>query len=67
MEIQKQKLVHTELSKSRPFSIVEVTKWTNEEGYAINISSGYDNKMINVTHGEFDAIKKCIKYLNKYE
>lgn len=69
MEIQKRKSVHIELKEychfAKPSDFVEITEWTNGEGYTINISSGFDDKIINVTHGEFDAIKKCIKFLNK--
>ncbi len=41
---------------------IEVTEWGNGEGYDITLS---DNQVISITAGQFDAIKKLIKKLNK--
>lgn len=44
---------------------VEVTEWSNGEGYDI-IADGVDGKRtISLTCGEYDAIKKCIKAIEK--
>ena len=43
---------------------IEVTQWTNGEGFDINISS-QGEKYIAITDGEFKAIKEMIKQLNK--
>ena len=43
---------------------IEVTQWTNGEGFDINISS-QGEKYIATTYGEFKAIKEMIKQLNK--
>lgn len=47
-------------------SFLEVTTWTNHEGYDIYINSeGKDlPKIIQLTNGEFEAIKSIIKQLN---
>ena len=44
---------------------IEITEWTNGEGYDINISCRNGEKYIAITRGEFDAIKQIIKELNK--
>jgi len=49
---------------------IEVTEWWNNEGYVIHIckqntSGDYSDEFINLTCGQFDAIKHCIKQLNK--
>ncbi len=43
---------------------IEVTQWTNGEGFDINISS-QGEKYIAITDGEFKAIKEMIKQLKK--
>jgi len=46
---------------------IEVTEWSNMEGYDIEIykhNTKTTNK-IQLTYGEFQAIKKIIKLLNK--
>jgi hypothetical protein len=69
MEIATKKSVHTNLKDycqfAKPSDFIEITEWTNQEGYTINVSSCNDDKIFNITRGEFDAIKKCIKRLNK--
>lgn len=44
---------------------IEITEWTNGEGYDINISCRNGEKYIAITRGEFNAIKQIIKELNK--
>jgi len=44
---------------------LEVTKWTNGEGYDIHISNRDGDKMFHLTLGEYEAIKKCIKEIEK--
>jgi len=44
---------------------IEVTEWSNGEGFDINISCRNGEKYIAITRGEFDAIKQIIKELNK--
>lgn len=43
-------------------SFVEVTEWTNGEGFDINI----DDKQISLTYGEIDAINFLIKSVEIY-
>jgi len=43
---------------------IEVTQWSNGEGFDINISS-QGEKYIAITDGEFKAIKEMIKQLKK--
>jgi hypothetical protein len=40
---------------------LEVTQWTNGEGYDVYISDIGGDKQFHFTFGQFDAIKKCIK------
>lgn len=44
---------------------LEVTEWTNGEGYDIDIHTGSNNFRFQLTEGQFDAIEKCIKLLRK--
>lgn len=44
---------------------IEVTEWTNGEGWDIEISSKGRNERIQLTWGEFEGIKKLIKELDK--
>jgi hypothetical protein len=44
---------------------LEVTKWTNGEGYDIHISNRDGDTMFHLTLGEYEAIKKCIKEIEK--
>lgn len=41
---------------------IEVTEWKNGEGYDITLS---DSQVISITAGQFNAIKKLIKLLDK--
>jgi len=69
MEISKRTAAFTELIKFCPFAKehdhVEVTNWINGEGYTITISSTR-NTSIDLTRGEFEAIRKTIKFLDKH-
>ena len=40
---------------------LEVTEWTNGEGYDIYISDGIGQRTFQLTWGQFEAMKKCIK------
>ncbi len=44
---------------------LEVTEWTNGEGYDVYISDINGEKSMQLTYGQFDAIKKCIKAIEK--
>lgn len=44
---------------------LEVTEWTNGEGYDINISDINGDKHILLTWGQYDALKACVKAINK--
>ena len=49
------------LSKESDF--IEVTEWSNGDGFDINIYSGGD-KTIPITNGQWDLLKKMVKQLN---
>ncbi len=53
---------HCYLSKQSDF--VEVTEWTNGEGFDVTIS---DRFMFGITRGEFKLLKKLVKILNEDE
>ena len=40
---------------------LEVTEWTNGEGYDIHISDVFGQRTFELTWGQFEAMKKCIK------
>jgi hypothetical protein len=43
---------------------LEVTEWTNGEGYDIHIHDLSGEKTFGLTYGQFQAIKKCIKAID---
>jgi hypothetical protein len=45
---------------------LEVTEWSNGEGYDIHISDSSGEKKFDLTWGQFEAMKKCIKTINKW-
>jgi hypothetical protein len=54
---------------ARNNDFIEVTEWHNQEGYLIHLckqqtSGDYEDKYINFTIGEFEAIKTLIKQLH---
>lgn len=46
--------------------VIELCEWNNGEGFDVTLSSKED-KIISLTYGEFKAIKKLLKELNKNE
>jgi len=44
---------------------LEVTEWTNGEGYDIHILDSSGEKQFHLTWGQFEAMKKCIKVIDK--
>jgi hypothetical protein len=44
---------------------LEVTEWTNGEGYDIHISDSEGERQFNLTWGQFKALKACIKKIDK--
>jgi hypothetical protein len=44
---------------------IEVTQWTNLEGFDIQISDRTGTRTIFMTDGEFRALKKLVKSLDK--
>lgn len=61
MEKTTRKAIHDTLEKydylAKKDDFIEVTEWTNGEGYDIQIG---DNKLISLTRGEIDAIQYLI-------
>ena len=46
---------------------LEVTEWTNREGYDIHISDISGERQFYLTWGQVKALKKCIKAIEEYE
>jgi len=44
---------------------IEVTEWSNGEGYDIHISDADGDKQFSLTWGQYEAMKKCFKKINK--
>jgi len=70
MKINNRRSVNTELKDYCAFSkehdFLEVTEWINGEGFDVNVSSRKE-QMFQLTWGEFKALKKVIKFMNKPE
>jgi len=66
MKSQKRNSVFTELKKychlSKENDFIEVTEWSNGEGYDITIN----DKIISLTDGQLEGIKYLVSYL-RYE
>lgn len=64
MEIKQRKSVNDSLKKycvyAKDDDYIEITEWTNGEGWDINIS---DEKRISLTFGELEAINYLVKTL----
>ena len=69
MEIKKRNSVFAELKHFCYFSgdndYIEVTEWTNGEGFDINIYNKGGDRITSMTYGEYKALKKIIKFLEK--
>jgi DNA-directed RNA polymerase subunit RPC12/RpoP len=44
---------------------LEVTEWSNGEGYDIHISDLYGEKQFNITWGQMEALLKCVKSIDE--
>ena len=53
--------------KEKRGDFFEVTEWSNREGYDIYISDCSGERQLHLTYGQFRAIKKCIKIIDKDE
>lgn len=71
MEINNRKSVNDELRKYCLFAkdndFIEITEWTNGEGWDITISGEYRNTIISLTVGELEAINYLVKSLDYQE
>lgn len=67
-KIKQRKSIFSELSiddwSSEKNSYIEITEWTNGEGYDIHINN-YGERSISIGHNEFKLIKSIIKELDK--
>lgn len=46
---------------------IEVTEWHNGEGFDVDIENRQGLQKLRFTWGEWDAMKKCIKEINKID
>ena len=64
MKIDSRKSINDDLQKYDPLknksSFIEITEWTNGEGWDIVINE----KMFNLTYGELEAINYLVKVLD---
>lgn len=68
METKERKTVFDDLTKycyiAKEHDFIEVTEWTNGEGYDISIGTNTGTKQISLTHGELEAINYLVKTLD---
>jgi hypothetical protein len=57
--------VHSLGDRKGKGDFLEVTEWTNGEGYDIHILDSSGEKQFHLTWGQFEAMKKCIKVIDK--
>lgn len=73
MEIKQRNSINDSLRKYDYMSnddtdFIEITEWSNEEGYDITIETKKGSKSISLTHGELDAInylKMSLEYADR--
>lgn len=67
MEIAKRKSANDTLeiydALAQKDSYIEVTEWINGEGISVNIYDSHNNKSIELSYGELDAINYLSKTL----
>jgi hypothetical protein len=70
VEISNRRAIFSELAHydhlSKPDDFIEVTEWSNGEGYDVEIASSPGSKF-QLTHGQFEAMKDLIYKLEKAE
>lgn len=68
MKINNRKSIFDNLNKycyhAKDNDTIEITEWTNGEGYDISIASNNVQKQISLTRGEIDAIDYLVKSLD---
>lgn len=69
IEIKKRKSVSVETKEydvlAKDGNFIEVTEWTNGDG--VDIHNSREGQTINLTWGEFKAVKKLVKILEDEE
>lgn len=67
MEFNNRKSVNSSLKNydylCKDDDFIEITEWTNGEGYDISIETKSNTKFYSLTHGELEAINRLIKSL----
>lgn len=67
MEFNNRKSVNSPLKNydylCKDDDFIEITEWTNGEGYDISIETKSNTKFYSLTHGELEAINHLIKSL----
>lgn len=68
MKIENRKSIYDDLKNydylAKDNDFIEITEWTNGEGYDISIERNNLSKLFNLTIGELDAINYLIKTLD---
>lgn len=70
MEIKNRKTIFDDLNKYDVLSngendYIEITEWSNGEGFDIHINTKWKNQTFSLSYGELDAINyliKCLEY-----
>ena len=66
IEVKQRKAKFTELKPydyfAKEHDFIEVTEWTNGEGFDVTFSVRNDNKSFSLTYGEYDALQALVAY-----
>jgi hypothetical protein len=69
MKINNRKAIFTELKEychlAEEHDFIEVTEWTNGEGFDVSMSNKLGNTIFQITYGEFKVLKKLVKTLSQ--
>lgn len=50
---------------SKEHDYIEITEWTNKDGFDVDLSTGLGQQKISITWGQFKLLKKLVKHLEK--
>lgn len=57
--------IHSVGERKGKGDFLEVTEWSNGEGYDVHIEDSSGPTRFMLTWGQFEAMKKCIKVIDK--
>jgi hypothetical protein len=57
--------VYCTMSNNDSHDFIEVTEWSNGEGYDVTINASTQQQTFSITYGQLKALRKLVKELDK--